>query len=73
MPHGYAEIGDRSDEALGALFRLCAAQADCRAAYPRLEADYQSVLAAIRREPVRIKVPTMIVAEGEILINLHAL
>jgi pimeloyl-ACP methyl ester carboxylesterase len=69
VPHGAAENDGASDEALGALFSLCAAQAECRTAYPRLEADYEYVLAAIRREPVRADVPATVVAEGEILMN----
>jgi len=50
-------------------FFVSVRRAECRTAYPRLEADNDSVLAAIRREPVRVEVPATVVAEDEILMN----
>jgi pimeloyl-ACP methyl ester carboxylesterase len=60
-------------EALGALFRACARDERCRTAYPRLEADYESLIARVRAEPMRVQVQGSNPAEGELLIDEHLL
>lgn len=45
-----------ADEALAALFRSCAGQHECRAAYPNLKTDYDSALALVSRTPLRVEV-----------------
>lgn len=45
------------EEVLDTLFSRCAQQAECRAAFPLLRADYDSIVARARREPVRLTVP----------------
>ncbi|HSJ16346.1 MAG TPA: alpha/beta fold hydrolase [Longimicrobiales bacterium] len=57
-------------EVLGTLFRRCASQADCRTAYPRLEADYDSVMARLRRRPERVPVPrTEAAPDGSVVVT----
>jgi pimeloyl-ACP methyl ester carboxylesterase len=62
-----------AEEALGALFRACARDERCRTAYPRLEADYASLIARVRAEPMRVQVQASNPAEGELLIDEHLL
>jgi pimeloyl-ACP methyl ester carboxylesterase len=60
VPPGLPHLGDDADvapEVLAALFRRCAEVSDCLARYPRLEADYDSVLARARRGPLRAPLP----------------
>jgi pimeloyl-ACP methyl ester carboxylesterase len=64
---GPAEI---ADEVLGALFRRCASQPACHAAYPRLAADRDSVLVRLRRAPISVRVPrTDAALEGRVLVD----
>lgn len=59
-----------AEEVLGALFRRCAAQPECRAAYPRLEADFDTVIARARRAPLRVPLPRSDAApEGEVVVD----
>jgi pimeloyl-ACP methyl ester carboxylesterase len=62
-----------AEEALGALFRACARDERCRTAYPRLEADYESLIARVRAEPLRGQVQASTPADGELLIDDHLL
>jgi pimeloyl-ACP methyl ester carboxylesterase len=62
-----------ADEALGALFRACARDERCRTAYPRLEADYDSLIARVRGEPLRVRVPAPTSEDGELLVDEHLL
>jgi pimeloyl-ACP methyl ester carboxylesterase len=53
--------GVRVDDAsiadlMGTLFGRCAEQPECRTAFPRLEADYDSVLARVARSPLTVSV-----------------
>jgi pimeloyl-ACP methyl ester carboxylesterase len=62
-----------AEEALGALFRACARDERCRTAYPRLEADYDSLIAGVRGEPLRVRIPAPTSEEGELLVDEHLL
>jgi len=55
---GSARASAAADEALGALFRSCAEDERCHTAYPRLEPDYDSLIAHVRREPLHVQVAT---------------
>jgi pimeloyl-ACP methyl ester carboxylesterase len=62
--------GDRADEVLGALFERCAALPECRAEYPNLRADYDSILSRVRREPLRLPLPASdALPEGELVVD----
>lgn len=59
-----------ADEVLLTLFRRCAERPACRAAYPRLEAEYDSVLARLREEPFRVRFPPSDLGQGgEIVVD----
>jgi pimeloyl-ACP methyl ester carboxylesterase len=67
---GDSDASGRADEVLEVLFRRCATQPACRAAYPRLEADYDTVMSRLRRSPVRVPVPRSDAApEGEVVVD----
>jgi pimeloyl-ACP methyl ester carboxylesterase len=67
---GDVEWGEIADEVVGALFRRCASQPACHAAYPRLAADYDSVLVRLRRVPFAVPVPRSDAApEGRVLVD----
>jgi pimeloyl-ACP methyl ester carboxylesterase len=60
----------QAEEVIETLLRRCAAQPSCRAAYPRLEADYDTVMSRLRRSPVRVPVPRSDAApEGEVVVD----
>jgi pimeloyl-ACP methyl ester carboxylesterase len=64
------EWGEVAGEVTGALFRRCASQPACHAAYPRLAADYDSVLVRLRRAPFSVTVPRSDAApEGSMLVD----
>jgi pimeloyl-ACP methyl ester carboxylesterase len=73
VPAGH--VGDhdergQAEEVIETLFRRCATQPGCRAAYPRLEADYDTVMSRLRRSPVRVPVPRSDAApEGEVVVD----
>jgi pimeloyl-ACP methyl ester carboxylesterase len=67
---GDVEWGEIADEVVGALFRRCASQPACHAAYPRLAADYDSVLVRLRRVPFAVPVPRSDAApDGRVLVD----
>lgn len=71
-PGRFGEVDSReiAEEVLGTLFRRCASQPACREAYPRLEADYDSVITRLRRRPERVRVPPSDAApEGVVVVN----
>jgi pimeloyl-ACP methyl ester carboxylesterase len=71
--HRVYNQGAVAEEALGALFRSCARDERCRTAYPRLEADYDSLIARVRAEPLRVRIPAPTSEEGELLVDEHLL
>lgn len=57
------------DQALDALVQRCAAHAECRNAYPRLAADYDTLLTRLRRSPVLVPVPWIAEPAGAIEVD----
>jgi pimeloyl-ACP methyl ester carboxylesterase len=58
-----------ADEVFPALLRRCAAQPDCHAAFPRLDADLEALLSEVERAPVRIPVPASVDIEGAVIFD----
>jgi pimeloyl-ACP methyl ester carboxylesterase len=54
---GATDAGASIPDLMDTLFGRCAEQPECHAAFPRLEADYDSVLARVSRSPLTIPVP----------------
>jgi pimeloyl-ACP methyl ester carboxylesterase len=48
------DVAHDAQRALGLIFDRCAAQADCRQAFPNVRADFQAVLAALDQGPVLV-------------------
>jgi pimeloyl-ACP methyl ester carboxylesterase len=72
FPPGLREGRDRresQEEVVGTLIRRCAARVRCQKAYPRLQIEYDSVMARLRRSPARIAVPEGISPEGTVVID----
>ena len=46
-----------AQRALDLIFGRCAAEADCQAAFPNVRAEFDSVLAALGKEPARVTLP----------------
>ncbi|HSK18563.1 MAG TPA: alpha/beta hydrolase, partial [Longimicrobiales bacterium] len=62
VPPGRYRVGttpEQAEEVLATLFRRCAERPQCRAAYPRLHAEYEAVLARLREAPFRVRVPPL--------------
>jgi pimeloyl-ACP methyl ester carboxylesterase len=57
------------EEVVGTLIRRCASHVRCQKAYPRLQIEYDSVMARVRRSPARIPVPEAISPEGTVVID----
>ena len=62
--------GERAEEVLLTLFRRCAERPECRTAYPRLNAEYDSVVARLRQTPFRVRLPPSDLGQGgELLVD----
>lgn len=60
---------EAQEEIVGTLIRRCAADVRCQQAYPRLQIEYDSVMARLRRSPARLSVPEAISPGGRVVIN----
>jgi pimeloyl-ACP methyl ester carboxylesterase len=69
-PERYFGGGDeeRAEEVLRTLFRRCAERPECRTAYPRLNVEYDSVLARLRQAPFRVQLPPSDLGQGGALL-----
>lgn len=47
----------RAGGVMTTLFRRCSEQPECRSAFPRLDADYDSLLARVGRDPLSVAMP----------------
>ncbi|HEX6307490.1 MAG TPA: alpha/beta hydrolase [Longimicrobiales bacterium] len=60
VPPGRQRVGigpEQAEEVLVTLFRRCAERPQCHAAYPRLRAEYDAVLARLHENPFRVRLP----------------
>jgi pimeloyl-ACP methyl ester carboxylesterase len=57
------------EEVVGTLIRRCADHVRCQQAYPRLQIEYDSVMARLRRSPARIAVPEALSPGGMAVID----
>ncbi len=57
------------EEVVSTLIRRCAADVRCQKAYPRLQIEYDAVMARLRRAPAKIGVPQSIGPGGAVVIN----
>jgi pimeloyl-ACP methyl ester carboxylesterase len=72
FPPGLREGRDpreSQDEVVGTLIGRCAAHVRCQKAYPRLQIEYDSVMARLHRSPARITVPEAFSPEGTVVID----
>jgi pimeloyl-ACP methyl ester carboxylesterase len=73
VPPGSGRLDGRpkqADEVLLTLFRRCAERPACRATYPRLKAEYDSVLARLRQAPFSVRLsPSDLGPGGELLVD----
>jgi pimeloyl-ACP methyl ester carboxylesterase len=73
VPPGEYRVGggrDQADVLLHTLFQRCAERPECRAAYPRLPAEYDAVLTRVREAPLRLRLAASDAgAESEILVD----
>jgi pimeloyl-ACP methyl ester carboxylesterase len=73
IPPGEYRVGggrEQADALLHTLFQRCAERPECRDAYPRLEAEYDTVLTRLRDAPFRFRLAgSDRGAEGELLID----
>jgi pimeloyl-ACP methyl ester carboxylesterase len=54
-----------AQRALDLLFDRCDAEAACRAAYPRLHAEFHDLLRSLERAPARVSVPHPLTGDGQ--------
>jgi pimeloyl-ACP methyl ester carboxylesterase len=67
VPPGHHRVGIQAaaaDEVFLTLFRRCKALPECNAAYPRLQAEYEAVLARLRETPFRVRFPASALGAG---------
>jgi pimeloyl-ACP methyl ester carboxylesterase len=73
VPPAHHRVGiqpESADEVFLTLFRRCAALPECAAAYPRLQAEYEAVLARLRETPFRVRFPASDLGTGgELLVD----
>ncbi len=73
IPPGQYRVGggrEQADALLHTLFQRCAERPQCRAAYPRLRAEYDSVLTRLRDAPFRLRLAASDRgSEGELLVD----
>jgi pimeloyl-ACP methyl ester carboxylesterase len=73
VPPGEYGVGggrEQADVLLHTLFQRCAERPECRAAYPRLPAEYDAVLTRVREAPLRLRLAASDAgAESEMLVD----